>query len=782
MTVMRSGIAGALAAVALVAGCKTTVVEPPLPAKTEVKVVETDNARAIDDVAAKRLKLEARFREGMENYNAGRVDVAAAILQEVARQIDNEGVQLTPASQSKMKAVLAGTYKPPRKEPKPVVLPAREYGPSTPVSPKKDGVASGTPAPTPAPYPELRLPALTDPAIADQLVTVDFNQVDLRIFIKTISELTGLNFLLDDNVKGTVTLISPTKVRLGEVYKVLENVLDVKGFAAVPAGNVIKIVPRSEAARKTPVTRVGNDPATMPREDTIVTQIIPLRYAAASDIVSLVSPLVAAGDQVAPYAQTNALVVTGSSANIRRMAEIIQSVDVPAAQEEVSVIPLKHANCTEVAQQIQQIMEKDATASRASESPTPRGVAIAAGAAALSAKSSFKILSDTRTNSLVVLANSRMTQSIRDLVAQLDVQRAIDAGNIHVVYLENAEAKDVAKSLTAALEASAKSAGGQKTDIVKVTADESTNSLIIIASPEDFRVTADIIAKLDIAREQVLVEMKIIEVDEEVLRQIGAEWASLDQASSDGLRGFSGTNFGLRSQAAAGTLDGMGVGAFKLVNGTTQIAAVLQMFEKNSKANILSTPQILTSNHREAQITVAENIPYVKESRVSEVEPSAPTVIKTYDYRDVGVILKLTPHISQGGAVRLVLDMTFSKQLPSANADTPTTAKRQAQTVITVQDGKTIVIGGLIRDDKQVVVKKVPFFGDIPYLGFFFQYKETQTTKTNLFIFMTPHVLAGKTTAEAAAADEKTPTPETAPAPEATPAPEKTAGPEKTAQ
>ena len=768
MTSIRSWLAGVTGLLALASGCRTTVVEAPPPPKTEVKVVESENARAIDDAAVKRLKLEARFREGMESFNAGRIDVAAAILQEVSRQIDEEGVQLSPASQSKMKAVLAGTYVPPRKEPKPVVLPAREYGPDAklaPVTPKSQPGAMAADAPKPAPtVSELRLPALADPAMADQLITVDFNQVDLRIFIKTISELTGLNFLLDDNVKGTVTLISPTKVRLGEVYKVLENVLDVKGFAAVPSGNVVKIVPRAEATRKTPVTRIGNDPSAMPREDTVVTQIIPLRYAAASDIVGLVSPLIAAGDQIAPYAQTNALVVTGSSANIRRMAEIIQSVDVPSAQEEVSVIPLKHANATEVAQQIQQILEKDATASRASDTPTPRGAAIAAGAAALSAKSSFKILADTRTNSLVVLANTRMTQSIRDLVAQLDVQRPIDAGNIHVVYLENAEAKDVAKSLTAALEASAKAGGGQKTDVVKVTADESTNSLIIIASPEDFRVTADIIAKLDIAREQVLVEAKIMEVDEDVLRQIGAEWASMDQPSSDGLRGFGGTNFGLRSSAAAGTLDGMGVGAFKLVNGATAVAGVLQLFEKNSKVNILSTPQILTSNHREAQITVAENIPYVKESRVSEVEPSAPTVIKTYDYRDVGVILKLTPHISQGGSVRMVMDMTFSKQLPSTNADTPTTAKRQVTTVVTVQNGAPIVIGGLIRDDKQLVVKKVPFFGDIPYLGFFFQVKETQVTKTNLFIFITPHVLAGKTVStEDSPPVEKTPVPETTP-------------------
>ncbi len=739
------------AALALSAGCKTTV-EPAPPAKAAVTVAETDATRAVDEAAAKRLKLEARFREGMAHYNAGRVDVAAAILQDVARQIDEEGVQLSPAAHSKMKAVLAGAQTPPRREEKPIVLPARELGPA--------------PAPTPdAPAPgardsgasDLKLPALADPTMADQLITVDFNQVDIRIFIKTISELTGLNFLLDDNVRGTVTLISPTRVRLGEVYKVLENVLDVKGFAAVPAGNVIKIVPRAEAARKTPVTRVGSDPAAIPREDTVVTQIIPLRYAAAADLMNLLSPLVAAGDQVTPYAQTNALVVTGSSANIRRMAEIIQSVDVPAAQEEVTVLPLKYANCADVGQQVQQILEKDATSSRASEAPSPRGGAAPSASGTLSARSAFRILPDPRTNSLVVLANSRMTQSIRDLVARLDVQRPIDAGNIHVVYLENAEAKEVAKSLAAALEASAK-AGGQKTEAVRITPDESTNSLIIVASPEDFRVTAEIIAKLDIAREQVLVEVKIIEAGEELLRDIGVDWATLDQAVQNSVRGFGGTNFGLRTESATGSLEGLGIGAFKSVGGTVQIAAIMKMLEKNTKVNILSTPQILTSNHREAQITVAENIPYVKESRISEVEPSAPTVIKTYDYRDVGVILKLTPHISQGGSVRLVMDMTFSKQLPSASVDTPSTAKRQAQTVVTVQNGATIVLGGLIRDDSQVVVKKVPFFGDIPYLGFFFQRKETVIQKTNMFIFITPHVLTGRPAApEAIPAAAKTP-------------------------
>ena len=576
------------------------------------------------------------------------------------------------------------------------------------------------------------LPALEEPGMADKLISVDFNQVDIRVVLKTISEITGANFLVDDNVKGTVTLISPTKIRLGEVYAVLESVLQVKGYAAVPSGRTIKIVPRADAARHNLSTRVGADPAAIPVTDSIVTQIIPLRYANAADVAGFIGPLAGAGSHVATYPQTNTIVITDTSSNIHHIARIIQEADVAGAQTEMRVFQLRHASAQTLSQQITQMMEQ-APASAAARAPGLPDTAV-------------RVIPDTRTNSIIVLAATRDMPAIAELVAQLDVERPIEAGTIHVVYLKNAEAKDLVKSLTAAVERAAAQDAADKREPINITADEGTNALIVMASAQDYAVIEDIIAKLDVVREQVLVELRIIEASEEVLREIGVDWATLDQAVSDSYRGFGYTNFGMRVESASGDLQGLGVGMFKKAGGTTQIGAIMKALERHSGVNILSTPHILTSNNSEATILVGENIPYVKESRVTETDPATPTLIKTYDYKDVGITLKITPHISKDKVVRMDINSEFTKLIEGSvqtNVDTPTTAKREARTVVSIKDGSTVVIGGLMRDDKVRFEKRVPLLADIPLLGFLFRWKKDLVQKTNLLMFITPHVLTG---------------------------------------
>lgn len=711
----------------LVAGCRTTTPPPASAPKADVKVVESDGTRAVNARTSQRLRLEARCREGILCYNAGKVEESKGILREVSDAVAQEQVELTPVLAAQMKAILTGA---------PTAKPAAEPAPAA--RPRAETIAlmgepKDDPKPALPPVSEVRLPMLKDPALADKSISVDFNQVDIRLVIKTISDVTGLNFLVDENVRGTVTLISPTNIKLGEVYAVLESILDVKGFAAVPSGNVIKIMPRAEAVKRNVSTRVGCDPAAIPQGDTIITQIIPLRYANAGEVGGLIAPLLLAGGHVAAYPQTNAIVFTDIASNIHRIVEIIQRLDLPGQAEELTVIPLRHASANEVCQQVVQILQKDGAPSAKDAAPVAVG------------RPGLKVLADARTNSLIVVCSARLTAGVKDLVARMDVERTLDAANIHVVYLENAEAKEAAKALTAALEAaSGKGAGASKTDPIRVTADDSTNSLILIASPEDFRAMEAIIRKLDVLREQVLVEMRIIEASEDLLRDIGVDWATLDQAVSGSVRGFGLTNFGLRVEAASGELEGLGIGAFKKVNDQVQIGAILKALEKTTGVNILSTPHVVTSNHHKATIIVAENIPYVRESRITDVEPSAPTVIKTFDYKDVGVILSITPHISQLGLVRLEIESTFSKLIQSAqglSADTPTTAKREAKTMVTIVSGSTLVLGGLIRDDEVATVQKAPLLGDIPGVGFLFQRTTRQKQKTNLLLFITPHVL-----------------------------------------
>ncbi len=568
----------------------------------------------------------------------------------------------------------------------------------------------------------------------DELISVNFDQVDIRIMLKTIGDITGINFVVDDSVKGTVTVMSPTKIRLGDLYKVLESVLEVKGYAAVSAGDLVKIVPKAKAVKHNLQVRIGSNPLEIPQNDSFVTQIIPLKYADAAEVSNLIKPLLATDSYMAIYPKTNSVLITDVSSNIHHIAKIIQTLDVAGSKEQVTVIRLNYASAQAISEQITRIMQE----SKDSSLQTGRS------RSAPQIKTGIRILPDVRTNSLVVVANAQDTEAIRRLAEQLDVERPIGANNIHVVYLKNARATETADSLTNALTNLRITDVLEAAQNVNVAADEGTNALIITASTQDYEVIAEIIEKLDIVREQVLVEMLIMEVSEEGLKEIGIDWATVDEAVSGSVRFFGATNFGPRVDFASGNLEGLAVGAWKKSSSGTTIGSMLTALEKQTGVDILSTPHIVTSNHNKAKIIVGENIPYVVESRITETDPITPTVIDTFEYKDVGISLEITPHISQGGLVRLEIDSEFTKLIQGVtgtSVNTPTTAKRQAQTVVSMNSGSTIVIGGLIRDDKTTIEKKIPLLGDIPLLGGLFRYHKDQIQKTNLLIFITPYVL-----------------------------------------
>jgi general secretion pathway protein D len=578
----------------------------------------------------------------------------------------------------------------------------------------------------------VRLPVLDQPGMSDELISLNFEQTDIRTVLKTIGDITGVNFVIDDSVQGTVTVLSPSKIRLAEVYEVLESILEVKGYAAIPSGNFVKIVPRAEAVKRNLDVRIGADPAGIPENDQLVTQIIPLKFADASEVSQIIKPLLRSDSNLSTYPRTNSVIITDTSANINHIARIIQKLDVAGSQEHVAVIPLKYASAQVISEQIIRIIDKTKAASPQGASRQPGQI-----------ETSVKILPDARTNSLVVVANAQETKTVEELVAQLDVQQPSNTGNVHVVYLKNATAKETAESLKAALSNLRITGSIESTQNIQVTADEGTNALIITASPQDFEVISQIVEKLDIVREQVLVEMIIMEASEDKLSEIGVDWATLDKAVAGSVRGFAATNFGPRVDFISHDFEGLSVGAWK--GSSTNIGAIINALEKESGVNILSTPRITTSNHHKAKIIVGENIPFVTQSRITEdANPLNPTVIKSFDYKDVGITMEITPHISQGGLVRLEISSEFTKlieDVTTLSTDTPTTAKRTAQTVVSMNSGSTVVIGGLIRDDKVVIEKKIPLLGDIPLLGNLFKYKKDRVQKTNLLIFITPHVL-----------------------------------------
>jgi len=722
-----------LAACLLIAGCSSSAKAPGSDTQLDVKVIEAGQGQVVDAHTATKLRLYAEYRKGKRLLDVGQIKEAATLLRAVFDEAARKGIALPPPEESK----------------RPVPAPAPETVPMVPPesgTPSESVPSVETVLPPIEPEPEMdddanlygvHLPALDKPGVADKLISVDFNQVDIRIVLKTISEVTGVNFLVDDKITGTVTLISPTRVRLADVYRTLESILEVKGYAAIPSGNLVKIVSRSEAAKRNVLTRVGSDPATIPLNDMIVTQIMPLRYIDAAEANNLIAPLVAVGAHVAVHARTNAIMITDTSSNIHHIAKIIRQFDVPGPKDEISVITLKYASAGVLSDQLATIMEQTDTPANASGRRAQSDPANAA----------LRILADARTNSLIVLADLSETEVIRGLVKRLDVERPLEASNIHVVYLRNATAEELVEPLSKAVATLSRGAPGAKTDTLEITADASTNALIITASPQDFKVIEDMIAKLDIVREQVLVEMRIVEATEDALMELGFDWATLDEAVANSVRGFGYTDFGVRVDAASGDLEGLAVGAFKKIgpDGTTQIGAIFNALESNSGVNILSTPHILTSNHQEATIVVGENIPYVTESRITESDPATPTAIKTFEYKDVGITLVITPHISQGELVRLEIETEFTKLIETAAGmaqGTPTTAKREAKTVISVLSGRTVVIGGLMRDDSSTIEKQIPLLGDIPLLGNLFKWKKETVQKTNLLLFITPHVLA----------------------------------------
>ena len=585
----------------------------------------------------------------------------------------------------------------------------------------------------------IRMPFLENPEDANRTVSLDLNRVDIRVFIKTVGELTGINFLVDDTIQGTVTLISPSPIRVGDVFNILESVLQTRGYGAVTSGDLVKVVPLSQATRSNLPLQVGNDPNVIAVNDSLITQIFPLKYIEVSKVTPIVSTLISTGGQSSAVLESNTLLITDTSANIYRVALILQELDVPGPQETVELIQLKNASAQQTADQITQIMQSLKPAANPSSSGrNPNQNATNEG---------LKILPDDRINALIIMAHPDEIDMIRQLVAKLDVESPLEAGYVHVIPMIHAEATEIEKSISAALGRITSSSGRDGRDSFQIIADESTNSLIVVAPPQDYRIVENMVKQLDVVREQVLVEFKIVEASNNVLKELGIDWATLDEAVADSVRGFGATNFGPMVEASSGNLEGLSVGIFKKVGDETTIGGIIQALEKDSGVNILSTPSILTSNHQEASILVADNVPYVNQSRVTDADVSNTTAIRSYAFKDVGIELKVRPHVSTGGLVRMEVETSFSKLIEGStvsDSEIPTTAQRKATTVISIMSGTTVVIGGLMRDEKEKVVKKVPILGDIPFLGLLFRSESEEIQKTNLLLFITPKILADK--------------------------------------
>jgi general secretion pathway protein D len=576
----------------------------------------------------------------------------------------------------------------------------------------------------------------------ERFVSIDFNDVDINVFIKFISELTGKNFVVDKRVRGKVTIISPTKISVKEAYKVFESVLEVNGYATVKTDKIIKIIPAPDARSKNIETRF-KDELTSP-EDKIVTQIIPLTYADSDEIKRLFAPMISKSSVILSYPPTNMLIVTDVYSNIIRLVRILKLIDITGIGQEISVIPIEFSDATKLVKILSSIFKTTVK----SKKKDPDKV--------------VTFVADERTNTIVLLASENDTVRIKKLVKLLDREVPRGKEKIRVYYLENATAEDLAKVLQELPAKKQSPAKGKKEaplisgDVI-IKADKATNSLIIMAEKDDYLVIEEIIKKLDIPRAMVYIECLIMEVNVNKEFNLGTEWQAGGETGYDGpskaesiYGGFGGeSNYSNLGKMVPGTdtdpiflPSGFSLGIFGEFVKIGDIifpnlAAVIHAYKKDKDVHILSTPQILTTDNEEASITVGKNIPYQTKSAAE----GATDTYSSYEYKDVGITLKITPQISKDRMVRLNISQEVTKLESTSVGFHPTTLKRTINTTVIVKDKNTVVIGGLIDDSFSNTEYRVPCLGDIPVLGWAFKSMSKSNDKTNLFIFLTPHVI-----------------------------------------
>jgi len=628
------------------------------------------------------------------------------------------------------------------------------------------------------------------------LVNLDFDDVDLPVVIDTIAKLTNKNFIYDDRVRGKVTIVSPTPIPIDQAYKVFESMLQVKGFTTVEApGGALKVIPIRDA-KETSVDTRQSDRLT-PDTDQFVTRLIPLTYIDADAIANTLKPLVSKEAALVAYGPTNTVILTDSASNIRRILSILQAIDVESYKEELAVIRLRYADSSSVANQLSAVFGGEVTSSGGGGGRAPRPqvganrpvTATPVTPEGTPQRGQIRIITDDRTNALILLAARTILEEMRALIRKLDVPLE-GGGRIQVYYLKHADAEDLADTLNALLTGQAPSGGGGgggnfpgggpgggaaanlrsavtelSSSVSSITPDPETNSLVIQASPEGFATLMQVIEKLDIERPQVLVEALIMEVDITDSRDLGFNGVirlvnsgnkftigTLSDSGTQGLAGAAQAAGSVAQALASSTLPGL-IANLSMGQGST-IQAIIRASASDNHTNVLSAPHILTADNEEAQILVGNNIPIITNRVQSAAGVTTVTQNSTLatsvnvERQDIGVTLRVTPQITEGDTLRLEIfqEITdINRALQSGVGDVnqvgPALSNRRVENVVTVGDNETVVIGGLVGDKYDNTKTQAPWLGDIPFIGWLFKTTSSTVTKSNLLVFLTPHII-----------------------------------------
>ena len=491
-------------------------------------------------------------------------------------------------------------------------------------------------------------------------VSLNFDNVDINLFLKTMSEITGKSFVLSSKVKGKINFVSSKKILVDKVYEVVLSILKAQGFFVVPQeNNIVHIYLTQEALKMSGDIYYGTEQITI-EEEKIITGIIPLEYANVNDVVNILRPLFSNEILITSYPRTNVIIANGHVKNINLLISMIKFLDteIPRTRSDIHIYHLENSDAETMARTL-----------------------------------------------------SNLASSIP--VTKKDPKASIPLG----------------------------STGGFFTERFRVVANKETNSIIIICAPQDYEKIEKIIKELDLKREQVLVEALIVEITLEDDQTLGFDWRVVADTGI-GIDALAQSGTGLMAESLiTGGLPGLTVG---LLTGTIpDVYAIINANKENTNFKILSTPEIVTIDNHEAMINIGEEIPFLTSSRVDENN----NVIQTYDYKEIGIVLKITPHINKNGYITMDINQSIKKIVEgTALLENPSVYSREISSKVTVKDKRTIVIGGLIRDDIINIERKVPLLGDIPLLGLLFRKRTKQRTRTNLLIFLTPYIVTDEET------------------------------------
>lgn len=590
----------------------------------------------------------------------------------------------------------------------------------------------------------LVLAAWASPLSPEQRVNFSFDRVDVRVLAKLVGDLTGRRLVVDPAVSGTVTVISPSPVAVSEIWPLFVTILEAHGLAAVEKEGVVRIFPLPERT-VAPGTVAGINQAVP--EVGLVTRILRVQHINVLDLKRIIDPLVrgAKVGSVSVFPPSNHLVITDTADTVRQIERIVQELDKPGAAATAEFIALKHAAAAEVAAGLMSAMKG---LESAGVSLTRRMQQVAEGGAALPAE--VAVIPAPWANGLVLVGAPVQIAELKRIVSMMDVEPEAGHGRLHAVFLKYLSAEEAAKNLNALL---AKATGQGERPRIAIEPNISNNALIIEASAQDFALVRGLLEQLDQVPQQVLVEVLIAEVGLDKHLDFGVEWATIEAPKSGRTvaigRSRPGDRDAIMDLVTEGLFpQGLSIG---VARGTTvdsegrivpRMPFLVRALAQNRDVRILSSVPLWAQNNTEATLSVVNNIPVLR-STIEGGSGTARDIIQNIDRVDVGIKLKLTPHVNPQGEVLMQLNPSIEAIIDEGPPGkySPTIARREVSTTVTVPDKATVIISGLIREDKIKAVNKVPILGDIPILGYAFRYQATRKQRTNLLIFVTPHIV-----------------------------------------